>query len=235
MKLQLITLITIIFFLSCNENIQKNRSSYNSTENKQPAEKLSFEGVVKYSVETETKIKDKYSDYRSQKYGDKMDFYWSRNGSQMRKSSGNSTGLEYSIYNKEENLSYTKFRNIDTLYYYDSGEILDRIIEIRNGPEEKILNQICKSLVFDIESSFQKDTIQMIYFYSGIPYIDQALFTEMKDGFADILYHRTESPFMKMILDYNTHTLTYTALEIIEKNIDKKTFKISEELPKVKY
>jgi len=191
-----------------------------------------FEGVITYSVETNIKIKDKYSDYVSQKYGTQMDFFWNQNGDLLRQTTGNKSGLEYALHKHDENISYMKFKTLDTLYYYPSSESFDEIIEIKEGTSDVILDHECKSLTFLIRSPSQQDTIKMYYYYSGKPFINKELYKNLKDGFANIIYEKTESPFMRMTLDFKTYSITYEAIKIVEREINDERFKVEDGMVK---
>lgn len=217
MKFSLFSIICIIF------------SSFNRCGNNNVS---TFEGVITYKLSVEIKVKDEYSDYLSKKYGKEMKFFWNQNGDLSRETYGNENGLQYHIYNKKENTCYTKFRGFDTLYYYPASENLNEIIKIEKGPDEVILDQKCKSFVYTVSGDFDNKEFTMTYYYSGKPYINSGLYEELKDGFANDVYARTKSPFMKMVLDFNNYKVTYVATSIQEEKVDDEKFMIDNSLPK---
>lgn len=212
----LLLLILISSFGACKTLLVKKKVKY-------------FEGVITYSVETKIKKNSVYSDYISKKYGSRMDSYWNSDGDLLRFTSGNEVGLDYTLFKNDLNTCYTKFKQLDTLYYYPASETFDKIIEIKTGPKKTILNQECRSWTFVVES-LKKDTFQMHYFYSGYPHINKFLYQDLKDGYANLIYKMTESPFMFMELDFDTHSISYEAIQIEEKKIKKERFEIDKNL-----
>lgn len=199
------------------------------------ANKKTFEGVITYKVKTEILKPDKYSEYLKEKYGTSMKFYWNDKGDLLRQTFGNENGLDYSLYINSENIFYNKYKGIDTLYYYKGSENDDEIIEIKETKAELILNQKCKRIKIKAKNKKFADEYTMEYYYSGKPHINYKLYKNINDGFANILYKKAKSPFLKFKLTFDKFCMTYTAEKIEQKKIDDVFFVVDNSLPKKEY
>ena len=194
-----------------------------------------FEGIITYNVETRILKESNYSDYLKERYGTSMKFYWGKNGNLLRKTYGNNFGLDYSLYVQEENTFYVKYKGIDTLYYYNALTQDNELLEIKESKSESILNQKCKKLELKLKSKINDKEFVSEYFYSKNPKINYKLYQNINDGFANIIYKKTKSPYLKLKMIFDKIIITYTAQKIEEKVIDESIFKIDTELPRKKH
>ncbi len=197
--------------------------------------KKTFEGVITYKVETEILKPDEYSEYLKEKYGTSMKFYWNNKGDLLRQTLGNETGLDYSLYINSENIFYNKYKGIDTLYFYEGSEKVDEILQIEESKAEIILNQKCRKIKIEAKNIKFGETYTMEYYYSGKPFINHELYKNINDGFANILYEKAKSPFLKFKLTFDNFCMTYTVEKIERKKIDDVFFVVDNSLPKKEY
>lgn len=198
-------------------------------------EKKYFEGVITYGVETNILKESNYSDYLKERYGTSMKFYWGKNGNLLRKTFGNSLGLDYSLYIQKENTFYVKYKSIDTLYYYNALTQDNELLEMKESKSDSILNQKCNKIELKLKNKYNGKEFTSEYHYSKNPKINYKLYQNVNDGFANVIYKATESPYLKLKLIFDEITMTYTAEKIEEKEIPKNIFKVDTVLPRKKH
>jgi len=194
-----------------------------------------FEGIITYDVETIILKESDYSDYLKERYGTTMKFYWSKNGNLLRKTFGNNVGLDYTLYLKEENTFYLKYKGIDTLYFYDGSVNDNEMIEIKESKSESILNQKCNKIEIKIKEKVSGKDFISEYHYSGSPKIDYKLYENVNDGFANLLYKKAKSPYLKLKIIFDELIMTYKARQIEIKEINDDIFILDTDLPRKQY
>ncbi len=198
-------------------------------------DKKYFEGVITYSVETNILKETNYSDYLKERYGTSMKFYWGKNGNLLRKTFGNNLGLDYSLYIHEENTFYVKYKGIDTLYYYNALTQDNELLEMKESKSEPILNQKCNKIELKLKNKYNGKEFISEYHYSKNSKINYKLYQNVNDGFANVIYKITESPYLKLKLIFDEIIMTYSAEKIEEKEIPENIFKIDTVLPRKKH
>ena len=186
----------------------------------------SFEGVITYKVDVVFTNKDlPYREYFEQKFGDSLEVFYSKKGDILRKfHNAGERGYDFNLYLNSNNNYYSKWKNLDTIYYYQANDPFIKLISIDTGNQDQILGYTCNSIVVKgIDTIGQQKVIQT-YYYSGEPYLDPELFQNYKDFYAYDIFKRTESPFLKLELDLDGYIVTYTAIKIEHKSLNKKQF-----------
>ncbi|WP_196889885.1 hypothetical protein [Aureivirga sp. CE67] len=194
-----------------------------------------FEGVITYNVETIILKESSYSDYLKERYGTSMKFYWGENGNLLRKTFGNQAGLDYSLYIQKENTFYVKYKGVDTLYYYSGLTQDNELLQTIEDESEPILNQKCKKIELKLKSKFDGKEFISEYHYSKNQKINYKLYQNLNDGFANIIYKTTKSPYLKLKLIFDEIIMTYKAEKIEEIELDENIFKIDNKLPRKKH
>ena len=195
--------------------------------------KESFEGIITYKVSTEFK-EENFPDqeYFEGKYGDTLKVYYNKNGDLYKKVIGSGEfGYDFNLYVNKENNYYSKWKSLDTLYYYNVSEETLNEISRENGE----INE--KTSYFTIKG-VEPNSGQIItqtFYYTGSPYVKKDLFLNFFDFFTNDFYKLSNSAFQKLELDLGNHTVTYEALKIESKELDNRLFSVPSDLPKKKY
>jgi len=195
-----------------------------------------FEGVITYVVKTKVKQTDNpYNKYYTQKYGDTLTVYYHKNGSERKVySNTGSLGLEWEIYNKINNETYSKWNDVDSVFYTSSADTSSALLPLVPDSTVTILGKTCtsfKALSIDLSSS--KPKVQTLY-YSGEEYITPAAYEKRKQGHLDKLYTKSESLFLRMDLDTKYVVVTFEAISISPETLDPNLFIIPNNLAKIK-
>ena len=197
--------------------------------------KKTFEGIVTYKVTV--KILDKslpshIQDYYLQKYGDTVKTYFLSNGSFYRDHYTSGTkGYDFIYYNQPKNEGYAKWKNIDTVYYYDSGENSLDFIEEDKGGKVKILGQKCKSYSIKGIEPINEQVVTQTHYYSGKPYIDASLYENYHDFFWDRIADKTKSIALKKVINLSSIVVIYEMVKIEEKPLPADFKKLPEGVP----
>lgn len=195
-----------------------------------------FEGVITYVVKTKVKQKDNpYNKYYTQKYGDTLTIYYHKNGSERKEyNNTGSLGLEWEIYNKINNETYSKWNDVDSVFYTSSADTSSALLPLVPDSTVTILGKTCtsfKALSIDLNSN--KPKVQTLY-YSGEEYITPAAYEKRKKGHFDKFYTKSESLFLRMDLDTKYVVVTFEAISIEKMNPDPNLFIIPNNLAKIK-
>ena len=202
----------------------------------QNAKKESFEGVLTYKSEIVFRNKNSYyQEYFGQKYGDTLKVYYNKKGDILRQflNSGE-RGYDFNLYLQSENNYYAKWKNLDTLYYYNTTEnALDKINETR-GKSGKIQGKKCKYISIEGKDPIGKQIVKLTYHYSGEPYLDSKLYTGFIDFFTAEILSEANSPFIKLEQDMGDYILTYILVAVERKKIGDFVFQLPDDYPKKK-
>ncbi len=199
----------------------------------------SFEGIIKYSVSFDEGDRSKpayYYDYIKQKYGDVALYHFKANGDFLRTYpySGDK-GVDFYLYKNDTKNFYAKWRNIDTLFYYNVTENMLQFTKEETGKSEIILGEQCSFYKISGIDTVGGQQVTQTYHFSGKPYIDPSLYEGYNDFFFSKIIKKTKSPFLKLILDMNYYKLEFTAKKIEEKELEDGLFKIPTGIPLKKY
>ena len=193
----------------------------------------SFEGIITYKVSVnfiENDSPDK--EYFEQKYGDTLKVYFNKNGDIFKKIIGSGEyGYDFNLYLNRENNYYAKWKNLDTLYYYNVSE--ENLTEL-SRETGRIDDKINYFKIKGIEPNSRQIVTQKFY-YTGSPYLNGKLFQKFSDFFTDEYYQLSNSPFLKLELDLGNHIITYEAVKIESKKLDDSIFTFPSSIPKKRY
>jgi len=192
-----------------------------------------FEGVIKYEISIEFKKKLPYEDYLKQKYGGTMELFISKTGDykQVYNQSG-AMGFDFVQFTQESNEISVKYRNLDTLYWYNASENVLDLISYSAGNPETILGSNCKSIVIkSFDSKGDLKIVQTYVYDNSIP-INPNLYKDHNDAYYSRITYQTKSHYMKLIMDYGDFVVTKTVINIQRKTVDKELFKLPSNIPK---
>lgn len=197
----------------------------------------SFEGVITYAVSISFKNGNvEHLDYFAQKYGDTVKVFYNKKGDIYKNIIGSGGyGYEYILYKQDENNYYTKWKNLDTLYHYNVSEQNLEIISTESGESKELFNRKSHYLSFKAQEPRSKQLVSQTFYYNGEPYINPELFKDFIDFFTFDFFKKSQSPYMILELDLDSHLVTYKAVNIEFKEIKDKIFEVPSYLPKKKY
>lgn len=187
--------------------------------------KLSFNGIeLTYTESIEISndsIPSNMKDYLRQKYGDSVKITYDNNGNIRLDHFGSGDyGLDYSIYNAIKHTSFVKWKNLDTIYFYDTrenGYVLDTIIRSIDD------NELTISYITD-HSEINGKAVQSMRFYKDSLSIDPNLYSEFKDFFfSDILKESKRLPVWTQLksgdIQLTRELIRVKRLEHLEQNL----------------
>ena len=97
------------------------------------------------------------------------------------------------------------------------------------------MNQACKKIKIKAKNLISNKNYTIEYHYSGSPKINSNFYDKTNDGFINVLYKKSESPFLKLILQFKEFKMSYTAVNIENKEIENNIFIVDTSLPKKEY
>lgn len=196
-----------------------------------------FEGVITYSVDVSFKGESvEYRDYFAQKYGDTVKVFYNKKGDIYKKIIGSGKmGYDFNLYKQNENNYYAKWKNLDTLYYYNVSEQNLEVISTENGESNDSVDSETSVLIIKARDPKGGQYVTQTFYYNGEPYINPELYEKFKDFFTYDYYKKAKSPYMKLELDLGSHVVTYTAINIQRTEVGSKIFEVPKEIPKKKY
>ncbi|MCT4561813.1 MAG: hypothetical protein N4A41_10595 [Crocinitomicaceae bacterium] len=125
-------------------------------------------------------------EYLINKYGDSVTLTFHPNGSlRWDYYGGYGWGLEYSIFDQPSNLYYTKYKGIDTLYYYNFEEN-SLLLKSRVRISDTLIGNVpCRAVRYNcLASDNQEIPITHTLFYNlDTLQLNQELYTRWKDFF----------------------------------------------------
>lgn len=187
----------------------------------------SFEGVIKFS--TEISITDMAPEGAEQwlknQYGDSLLMYYSQNGHFRRiYLNGGDDGFGSQIYFADKGKIYLTDKNNVILDSLNTEENSLRLASKTKLPNEQIMGLDCEC--YEIKAVAELyETIILHYCYSfESPEINPYLFAGHRDFFLNEFYQLAKRPYLKFKLLTNDFSLTYTATELMEIEIDERIF-----------
>ena len=198
--------------------------------------KSSFEGEITYKIEIELKesIPKKYLEYFHQKFGDTMISYHSKKGNIKRVYKGtNVSGFDFQLYDVETNNYYSKDRKQDTIHYFDASTNILKLVnkERSNNTNVTILGEDCSLVSYSVIDSKNNQEANIIFYFGAKYYINPDLYRRWNDFFTNDFFENSKSPYLKYTLEDKYFTLTLTAINIEEKNLNQNLFILSKNLP----
>ncbi|MCG8331739.1 MAG: hypothetical protein MI974_28900 [Chitinophagales bacterium] len=196
-----------------------------------------FEGIIIYKVDTHLKKKNHpYNEYFSQKYGDTLRVTIKQNGNMKREFIGSGElGYEWAIYDQNKNEFYTKWKSMDSIFYYDCGEVITDLqsFESVNGTT-KILDKDCESIVIHSIEPNLNEHIHQKFFFSGDEKIIEGTYDGFKDGYLNRVYAQSKSHILRWEFEQMFVRVEFEAVSIEWKPIDNDVFKIPKGITLVK-
>lgn len=218
MKAIYISSLILIFLLNCS-----------STQ-----ERKTFEGEITYKISIASKTtNNQYYEYQKQKYGDSVLVSYCANGSFRRDyfASGIS-GFDFFLYDSKSNLNYTKWRNIDTIYAFDSKVNSIEYVSDKELPGLTILNEKCSGYFISGKDPKGGQVVSLSYYYpEQKEYIDSNLYVNFKDFFFDKVMAKMQAPFYKLIMDMTYYEVTFEAVKIESKIVSKSVIELPSNIP----
>ncbi|OFX49042.1 MAG: hypothetical protein A2046_14710 [Bacteroidetes bacterium GWA2_30_7] len=180
--------------------------------------KKSFEGIIKYNIQYQSKDSTKVDEY----LGNEAIIYIKHG--YYRQEYPNSKYITSVIYRQDDNKYYYFFKNTDTVLIQDCSFILDTLINIsKNNKTTKILNSDCKSIVLQ----HQKETLT--YFYDEDIFINPIFFVNHKYASYDRYAQETKSIYLKIIITDAKSDFIMTAYDINKIKINKRIYKVKKQ------
>lgn len=196
----------------------------------------SFTGMLTYSVKVEIlndSIPSYAKKYLNQKYGDSVEMTYDANGSiRMQYFGSGGFGYEYQIYDNNSKTVYSKWKGLDTLYFYRVTKNPLSLISMEKKIEgEQILINL-KS--FDTISGMKAN--QKFYFIKDSLNVDPNLYKGYNDFFRFKILNESKHHPIKTELESDDLRLTRSLISVNQmKNVGNEFFKIPKDLPRKKY
>jgi len=196
----------------------------------------SFEGIVTYKIELVLKKENSpNNEYIAQKFGDSLKILFNKKGDFYRKYIGaGSKGFDFQIYKAATNKYYCKWKNLDTLYYYNAKENILKLTSKEQGTSGVFFNKPSKYVTIEGYIPETGENVREKLYYTGFPYLNPAPYKNLKDFFICDLFNISKSPFVKIELEFDDHIIIYTAVKIEQKFLGPKIFKIPQNIPQKK-
>ena len=176
-----------------------------------------------------------HKEYIAQKFGDSLKILFNKKGDMYRKYIGaGSRGFDFQIYKAASNKYYCKWKNLDTLYYYNTKENVLKLTNKEVGTSEAISNKPSKYILIEGYIPETGEKIRQKVYYTGFPYLNPALFKNLKDFFICDLFKTSKSPFLRIEFELDDYIIIYTAVNIERKFLNPKIFKLPQNIPQKK-
>jgi len=159
--------------------------------------------------------------YLNQKYGDSVNVtYDSRGNIRTDYLGSGEMGLIYNFYNSERRLSYTKWKNLDTLYYYDAT--------INEYPLDSVKRNTTPNgfvLTYYSQNPYAEgDIIQEFHFLNDSLVVNAKLYKDFKDfSFGEIIADSKRLP-IKTVSTVEGIRITRNLLRVEHIEDPKKSF-----------
>jgi hypothetical protein len=134
----------------------------------------------------------------------------------------NANGITDVIYRSKENRYYMKYKDVDTLYFYDGLKDTSKILSITidSVNRKNILGFECNSLTMN----FSKRTIT--YYYSPIFYKNPDNFTNHILFHYDTYISQSQAIHLQSIVDDEFYFVQSTAIDIKKRSINDDSFEL---------
>jgi hypothetical protein len=188
-----------------------------------------FEGLIKFSTEITTiksnqkRLQKKITD----KYGDSLIMYYSKTGD-FRRVHLNSAefGADSQLYIAKKGKLYFKKKNSTVIDSLDSNKNSIKLISKRKIENVKIMDLECECYEYKTISKSNRNVTLKYCFSIKSPEINYKLYSQHKDFYLNEFYQTAKRPYLKFSMETDVFKLTYTATELIVKEIGEDMFKI---------
>lgn len=196
--------------------------------------KESFEGIITYKISVESNTENEvYNDYQKQKYGDTLKVYITKDGSFKREYLNSGIkGFSFFNYNSSTNKSYTKWKNIDTIYSFNCKENSLSLLNEKKIKSESIMGQECLGYLISAVSPKGGQQVSLSYFYpKDKEYINPTLYENYNDFFYNKIIEEMKAPFYKLIMNMGNYIVTFEIVKIEPKEIQKEVLTLPSTIP----
>ncbi len=141
-------------------------------------------------------------------------------------------GYDFTIYNKQQNKIYTKWRNIDTIFSYSASQNSLVLQSEKEGKEIIINGKKCKSFIVCAEEPQSKQEVKLTYYYpiKGV-YLNPENYKNYKDFFLDRVISKTKAPFYKIDMNMTKYILIFEIEKIELKEIGQTDLSVPPNIP----
>jgi hypothetical protein len=194
----------------------------------------SFEGEITYKISFLAKsANENYLAYQKQKYGDSLRLTICNDGAFRRDyfTSG-PTGFDFYIYDPKSNMSYVKWRNIDTIYSFSCALNSLDSTNASDLQDQVILNEMCSGYMISGKDSKGGQSVSLSYYYpNNKEYINPAPYANFKDFFFDKITARMQAPYYKLLMNMTSYEVTFEAVAINEMNTTSSKYELPSGIP----
>lgn len=193
-------------------------TSFGQTKNSQEAMVLTYTTQVSMLNED---LPQSSKEYLNQKYGDSVQIcYDTRGNIRMDYFGSGARGMEYNFYNSKNHLLYAKWKNLDTLYYYDAN--------VNEYPLDSASREVIKKgfalRYYSHHSTINGVVLQEYHFLNDSLQVNAELYKDFKDMlFADLIEESQSLP-IKTIIASGDIQITRELIGVIKMKNPKKSF-----------
>ena len=196
-----------------------------------------FEGIISYTVESKLKYEDhEYNDYLCQKYGDRLEIYYFKDGSFKRdyRGIGREMGFDWFMYDKPTHNLYGKWIGIDTIFVYDARKnplLLKSMLAVE---DKVILGKARKGLVTELFDPEFKEKISFYFYFDNSLKLAPDAYTDYNDAYMDKVYEKSQSHYIGLFIDNELLNTYMEAVKIERKELDRSVLEIPDKWPVVR-
>jgi hypothetical protein len=200
-----------------------------------------FRGTIVYDVQVIQIVDTMYIGDKTDFFGKEMHLTVFKNGNIQRKYfNASRLGYDLTYLDLKNNLFYTKYNHLDSLYGTDAG--VTNIVNLKELPAskttQKILSYDVKEIAIggkEVATSLTKgDYLGIKYSYADAFKIDKIAYKNSNLDLWSFLMNKSDGSLsLRYEIDYYTYKVTYTATEILPGKYEKYKEKMSVESPRV--
>ncbi|WP_452228179.1 hypothetical protein [Lacinutrix sp. MEBiC02404] len=203
------------------------KSSHTNSENETST---SFEGEIKFAITITTtqKASKSLQQRLDDRYGDSLYMYYSKTGDFKRQHiNTGKNGIDAQYYNANKGnviITNKEARIVKELNVMTNSL---KFLSKRKIDNEKIMGLDCACYEYLTIWKKKNVDVTLNYCFSlDSPEIDPELFSKHNDFFLNTFYEFTKRPYLKYSMETDQFKLSYSAVELSEKQINKKTFEV---------
>jgi len=178
-----------------------------------------FEGRIAYTLEFKLKNPNLNPDMLKAYLGSGLTLLF-KEGNYFNRFDG---GIyEFQMYNKEDNRSYMKKRDSDTIYWSDCSLPGDKIQELKiTGKKATVLGIECDQILVRY-----KEKSEVHYYNADSTPINPAWFKRFRKDEQYLVDEKEKSIDLKSDIEYDQFTVIQTAIKMTREPVDDKIFKL---------
>ena len=181
--------------------------------------KQSFEGVITYKIELESRNGKLPIEVLRQIYGEELKVFYKYGYTKHVYIGGDG---EWEVYNSAKNKQYLKMRGnpeIEVLDGSDETRVLKGVL--LTDSTVTVLNKNTQFLTIQYQ-----DDIESKYWFSSEIYIDPSQFEKLQFGYLNQYWDKAKAPYLKHERDHGDWVVTHVAITVEEKALDTSVFLI---------